>query len=292
MGLKYSTLGQFLCTSLLRKMWEVMFECHKHQFQIVSVAYIHRNPKISLQSDIHRQIIVHLENELSSLSSTFTKWIAAQNTYVEDINGWLNRCVSLQQKHTKRKRRVPPPPLRDYGPPIYVTCGVWLDKLVTLPTKEVADSIKGLTAELTHFLPRQDKSQGKGVNSDLGVNLLRDEASEEWISGFDRFRSSLVSFLAHLSNFAGSSVTMFTELQKSIEEAKIRCGQQPPKDVINSCCRPQHQPFSLTAIRLAGPYVFVLIQAMIGDAIQGLHRDKEVLLRHCHQYTVLEGEYP
>ncbi|KAK2981124.1 hypothetical protein RJ640_016293 [Escallonia rubra] len=205
-------------------MWEVMFECHKHQFQIVSVAYIHRNPKISLQSDMHRQIIVHLENELSSLSSTFTKWIAAQKTYVEVINGWLHKCVSLQQKHSKRKRRVPPPSLRNYGPPIYVTCGVWLDMLATLPTKEVADSIKGLTAEIAHFLPRQDKSQGKGVNSDLGVNLLRDEASEEWISGFDRFRSSLVSFLAHLSNFAGSSVTMFTELQKSIEEAKSNFG--------------------------------------------------------------------
>ncbi|KAA8550044.1 hypothetical protein F0562_001728 [Nyssa sinensis] len=216
----------------LRRMWEVMFECHNLQFHIISIAYNNRKAKISIQSESHRQITIRLEDELSSLSTSFTKWIGAQKSYVESINGWLFKCISLPQKSSKRKRRMQPPPLRKYGPPIYVTCGVWLDMLDKLPTKEVADSIKDLAAEITRFLPRQEKNQGKhmnypqsaswqaGSNGDSAANTLRDEASEDWTTSFDCFRSSLVRFLGRLNNFAESSVKMFNELQKAIQEAK------------------------------------------------------------------------
>lgn len=212
----------------LRRMWEVMYECHKNQLQIISVAFSNSaHPKVSSQSesDSHRQSTVHLEYELNALSSSFTKWIGSQETYVQALNGWLFKCVLLQQKSTsKRKRRMQPPPLRNYGPPIYVTCGVWLDLLHNLPTKEVADSINGLAAEIAHFLPRQEKNQGRprqaAGNSDSGDNLLRVEVSEDLITGFDRLRSSLVGFLGQLNNFAGCSVKMFTDLQTSIQEAK------------------------------------------------------------------------
>uniref|UniRef100_A0A5B6ZZN6 DUF632 domain-containing protein n=1 Tax=Davidia involucrata TaxID=16924 RepID=A0A5B6ZZN6_DAVIN len=191
----------------LRRMWEVMFECQKLQFHIISIAYNNGNTKISIQSESHRQITIHLEDVLSSLSS-------------------------LPQKSSKRKRRMQAPPLRNFGPPIYATCGVWLDKLDKLPTKEVVDSIKDLAVEITRFLPLQEKNLGKGVNhphsaswqagsnGDSAANILRDEASEDWITSFDRFRSSLVRFLGRLNNFAESSVKMFNELQKAIQEAK------------------------------------------------------------------------
>ncbi|CAK9160241.1 unnamed protein product [Ilex paraguariensis] len=216
----------------LRKMWEAMYECHKLQFHIILIAHINANTKIAIQSDSHRQITIHLENELSSLSSSFAKWIGAQKSYVESIDKWLSKCVSVPQKSSKSKRKIKPPPLRNLGPPIYATCGVWLDKLGTLPTKEVSDSMKVLAAEIAHFLPRQEKNQGKGANhpnstswqagsnSDVGVSLIRDEVSEDWMTGFDTFRSSLVGFLGQLNNFAGSSVRMFTELQTAIQDAK------------------------------------------------------------------------
>ena len=111
------------------------------------------------------------------------------------------------------------PSIRNMGPPIYVTCGVWLEKLDSLPTKEVVDSIKGLVAEITRFLPLQEKNEGKGMNpahssnDEVGINLLRDEASEDWIT-------CLVGFISQLKNFAESSVKMFTELEKAIQEAK------------------------------------------------------------------------
>ncbi|GFY98867.1 bZIP transcription factor [Actinidia rufa] len=202
----------------LRRMWEVMFECHKLQL-VISIPYDKSNVKISLQSEARRQITIHLESELSCLSSSFTKWIGAQKMYVKALNGWLFKCVSLPQQSSRRKRRMRTPSIRNMGPPIYVTCGVWLEKLDSLPTKEVVDSIKGLVAEITRFLPLQEKNQGKGMNpahssnDEVGINLLRDEASEDWIT-------CLVGFIGQLKNFAESSVKMFTELEKAIQEAK------------------------------------------------------------------------
>lgn len=205
----------------LSRMWEVMFECHKLQFQIISVAYNDTHSKISIKSDSHRQITIHLENELNSLSSSFTKWISAQKVYLQAINNWLVKCVSLPQKSSRRKRRLPPPPLRNFGPPIYATCAVWLDLLAELPSKDLTDSIKSLASETSHFLPRQEKNQGKS-GSETAVNLLADDVSEDWISGFDRFRSSLVGFLGQLNNFSERSVQKYAELKKDIQDAKIK----------------------------------------------------------------------
>ncbi|XAR53664.1 hypothetical protein NMG60_11022301 [Bertholletia excelsa] len=227
-------------------MWKAMLGCHKLQLHIISI--VSGDIKISSsQSESHRQIIINLENELSFLSSSFTKWIDAQKMYVNAINQWLVKCVLLHQKSMKRKRRPEPPPLRKFGPPIYATCGVWLDKLDNPPTEEVVNSIKDLAAEISGFLPHQDKNQGKGItknhgrphsdvgsnNGDLGVNLLRDvdgvgEASMDWRTSCDGFRSSLVVFLRQLNNFAEYSVNMFTELEQGIQEAKNKYGKPKP----------------------------------------------------------------
>ncbi|XP_050223308.1 protein ALTERED PHOSPHATE STARVATION RESPONSE 1 [Mercurialis annua] len=222
----------------LSRMWEVMFECHKRQFQIITIAYNHRSAKISIQSESHREIGIHLEYELHSLSSCFSKWIGAQVSYLRAINDWLFKCVFLPQKPTKKKRRSGPSPsltLRRSGPPIYVTCGLWLEKLEALPAKEVVEAIKGLAAETSHLLPRQEKNQGKSVNvaswktengGDLGINLLRDEEASD--DGLERFRSSLERFIGQLNKFSEGCVTMFVELQKAIRDAKNPQPQAPP----------------------------------------------------------------
>lgn len=205
----------------LRKMWELMLECHKLQFHVISVSHAPGGTRITVQSDSRRQITIHLENELSSLSSTFTKWISAQKLYVESIDKWLFKCVLLPQNPSKRNKRMRPPPIRNTGPPIYMICGAWMEMIDKLPAKGVVDSIKDLEAEVAHFLPRQEKNHGKAEKyGDIGTTVSRDHVSEDWVPALDRFRTSLAGFLGQLNNFAETSVMMFSELQKSIEEAK------------------------------------------------------------------------
>ncbi|KAK4279244.1 hypothetical protein QN277_016975 [Acacia crassicarpa] len=209
----------------LSRMWEAMFECHKLQFQIMSTAYSNSRPRIAAQSELRRQMAAYLENELHSLHSSFSKWIGAQKLYLEAINGWICKCVSLQRKSSSnRKRRLQPPPLRNYGPPIYATCGVWLEKLDTLPSKDVIDSIKSLAGEIARFLPHQEKNQAKGGNmyGESMENMLRGDNSEEWVLGFDRFRASLLRFLGQLTNFGRSCVNMYAELTQAIQDAKSK----------------------------------------------------------------------
>ncbi|KAL5583016.1 hypothetical protein UlMin_015458 [Ulmus minor] len=219
----------------LSRMWDVMSECHTLQFHIISIAFNSSNAKISVHSESRRQITVRLENELNALSSRFTKWIAAQKSYFRAINEWLYKCVSIPKPKSKRNRRAQPSPLRNSGPPIYVTCGVWLEELDKLPVKEVADSMKSLATETAHFLPRHENKEGKTFpnlsswkaekNSDSVVNGLRDEASEDFITGFDHFRSSLVGFFGQLNKFAESSVKMYADIDKAIQEKKSKKSQ-------------------------------------------------------------------
>lgn len=63
------------------------------------------------------------------------------------------------------------------------------------------------------------------VGSESTVTMLRDDASEEWVSGFDRFRSSMVGFLGQLNEYAGSSVQLYEDLTKGIEDAKSKYQQ-------------------------------------------------------------------
>ncbi|XP_004291725.1 PREDICTED: uncharacterized protein LOC101301359 isoform X2 [Fragaria vesca subsp. vesca] len=222
----------------LTRMWEVMLECHKLQFLIISIAYHNGNTKISVQSDSHRQITLYLADELSNLSSSFSKWIDAQKSYLQSINGWLLKCVSIAEKSSKKKRRQPEKnPLRFCGPPIYATCGVWFDKLETLPASEVTEAINTLETEIASFVPRQERKEGKhpnysGLTSrkddsgiDSAVNMLRDEVLPSSISSFDRFQTSLAGFCGKLNKFAEASVKMYAEVQVAIQRSKSNYDQ-------------------------------------------------------------------
>lgn len=189
-----------------------MVECHKRQSLIISVSHPPKITKSKMQSDLQKQITIHLGYKLSSLSSVFTKWIGAQKIYVEAIDKWLFKCVSLTQKPSKRNRRVRPPSMRHCGPPIYMICGAWLDMIETLPSKGVEDSIKELTVEVAQLLPHQDKNS----RNEPMIDNLRDDAEPR----LECVRTSLEGFFVKLDSFAECSLRMFTELQKAIQDAK------------------------------------------------------------------------
>ncbi|CAH8381790.1 unnamed protein product [Eruca vesicaria subsp. sativa] len=211
----------------LSRMWEVMFECHKAQFRLISACHRSGNMKLNMQSELHRQVTSHLEDELRALASSFTKWIAGQKSYIKPINEWLEKCFALPQRSSRRKRRVPEYSPRNYGPPIYATCGIWLDKLEALPTKEVSSSIKALASDVARFLPRQEKNRNRKHRSGENHNdhMLQDETLEDCGPGFDRFRTSLEGFAGQLNQFAELSVKMYDELKQGIQEAKNKYEQ-------------------------------------------------------------------
>lgn len=202
----------------LSRMWEVMFECHKAQFQLISACHRRGNIKLNMQSELHRQVTSHLESELSALASSLTKWITGQRSYIKAIHEWLEKCVVLPRPSKRKRRAHQQPVLRNLGPPIYATCAIWLEKLETLPAKEVSGSIKALASDVARFLPRQEKNRSKKHGSD---HMLRDETLEDCGPGFDRFRTSLEVFAGQLNQFAESSVKMYEELEQGIQEAKI-----------------------------------------------------------------------
>ncbi|KAE8732657.1 Late embryoproteinsis abundant (LEA) hydroxyproline-rich glycoprotein family, putative isoform 1 [Hibiscus syriacus] len=231
----------------LSRMWEVMSECHRRQFQIISVAYKNGTMKISSLSESHRPITAHLEHELSSLFSSFTKWIGALKAYLKTINSWLGKCVSIPPKLKRSKRKnFKTELLRARGPPIYKTCGSWYDKLDSLEPsiKQVSDSIKLLAADTSGFLPHQEKNEGKNAdrpyappgnndNSDSAINMSREddvkentEISDSTYNMFrddalkDSFGTSLVFFIGQLKSFAEASVKMYAELDREIRQAK------------------------------------------------------------------------
>ncbi|KAF3556384.1 hypothetical protein F2Q69_00012493 [Brassica cretica] len=202
----------------LSRMWEVMFECHKAQFQLISACHRRGNIKLNMQSELHRQVTSHLESELSALASSLTKWITGQRSYIKAIHEWLEKCVVLPRPSKRKRRAHQQPVLRNLGPPIYATCAIWLEKLEALPAKEVSGSIKALASDVARFLPRQEKNRSKKHGSD---HMLRDETLEDCGPGFDRFRTSLEVFAGQLNQFAESSVKMYEELEQGIQEAKI-----------------------------------------------------------------------
>lgn len=212
-------------------MWEVMLNAHKLQFNIISVAYNSGNSYFSLQSESHQQLTMLLGTELNNLRSSFAKWINSQKSYVRAINSWLLKCVSpFQQKSSKRSRHEEFSATKHLPPPVFVTCQDWLSKLDELPTSNVENGIRGLEMVTTRFLPKQDKSQNKKLNSTLSwkgegtgeaaFNLLPREAPLDWNSGFESLQKSLITFFEQFYSFAEESFKKSVELQVSVNKAK------------------------------------------------------------------------
>lgn len=217
----------------LSRMWERMFECHKLQFKTISIAYNSESSKISTQSESHRLAALHLENELNSLCSSFTKWMGAHKCYLKAIYGWLLKCVFPLQRKSSRRRQTQFSPRQLIAPPIFITCRDWLKGLEDLEKKEAAvvDAIKDLAVIITCFFPWQEKTHKKNPLSAFSsvpwktdssyeaVQTHRNEPAVDWNLCLQRLQSSLVWFFDRLNDFADSSLKMYAVLRDSIKEA-------------------------------------------------------------------------
>ncbi|KAJ0977553.1 hypothetical protein J5N97_013027 [Dioscorea zingiberensis] len=221
----------------LIRMWEKMLDCHKHQYNILLSLCNNGTTGISVMPESHQQAVLLLEFELNSLGSNFTKWISAHKSYLEAINGWLHKCVyPLRHKSSRRRKNLEFSPRSDGAPPIFVTCGDWLEFLndKDFPTRKVEVAIQALVGITVKFLPHQAKSHGniskfslsrkegrsEELEKDIWTNETPEELSQEPRQDLDSLLSGLVIFIDQLKIFAESSLDKYVALQKSIDAAR------------------------------------------------------------------------
>uniref|UniRef100_A0A1D1XEW1 Histidine ammonia-lyase n=1 Tax=Anthurium amnicola TaxID=1678845 RepID=A0A1D1XEW1_9ARAE len=215
----------------LSRMWGVMLECHKLQFDIISVACNNGNSKVLMQSDYRRQAAILLEYELNGLNSSLNKWMAAHKSYLRAIYGWLVKCVfPVKQSQKPRKRNTEFSPWGvGIAPPIFVTCRHWLDVLEQLPLKDITDAIKRLAVATTNSLPHQDKNNRNSRILFSSLKIGRSELSdddqmhEDQVDRtlcLDTWQKDLKSFLGQFKTFADASVEMYGNLGQAIEDAR------------------------------------------------------------------------
>ncbi|XP_020583521.1 uncharacterized protein LOC110026760 isoform X2 [Phalaenopsis equestris] len=219
----------------LTRMWAVMLECHKNQHKLISDASNNISSKVSVHSESHQQATLHLQQELNSLSSNFSKWLSKHKSYLKAINNWLLKCVLMPPAPKQKSSRRRPPqfsPRTDIAPPIFVTCRNWLDLMDELPEQEVEDAISDLIEVTGLFLPRTEKGNGS-LRSTFSLSrrvkggehyeeIERNDVSVDWSLNYDSLQSSLVVFFDRLKSFAESSLVKYEALEKAILEARFR----------------------------------------------------------------------
>lgn len=203
-----------------------MLECHRRQRSISEKVTTEDFRNLS-HSDSRKQAALKLQNELNFLSSSFAKWISAHEFYLQSINNWLRKCVSMvpTRQRSSKKRREPFDPVRHGAPPIFATCQKWLEGLNRLPTKEVNNGVKGLASLLTEFMPHKEKKNkllnvspsGKlGGTDGLKEELLRNGSSANRNLGTQGL-CPLEAFLKQMVIFSAESVELYSGLRNTTD---------------------------------------------------------------------------
>ncbi|KAF8406691.1 hypothetical protein HHK36_008782 [Tetracentron sinense] len=126
----------------LVRMWKVMLECHRNQFQAIAEAksldVIAFNKKFD---DAHLEALVQLGQELMNWISSFSSWIGSQKGFVRALNSWLLKCIFYEPEETP-DGIAPFSPGRIGAPPVFVICNHWSQAMERISEKEVVDAMR------------------------------------------------------------------------------------------------------------------------------------------------------
>ncbi|KAL6902236.1 hypothetical protein ACP4OV_005112 [Aristida adscensionis] len=208
----------------LTRMWATMLECHRQQHEIIKMLSNGGNMKVLIRSESQFQATLLLQVELNTLCSNFQKWIASHKSYLHSLNSWLLKCVkSLRSRKKSRKKEADIPITKYVVAPIFKTCESWINLLDGLPTEDLEGAIKGLAADISHSVPRQERRRG---SSKLTFSLSRSGSLNGEMEGIHRngpvdLQSSLEIFLGKLEFFSNASLQSYIGLTEEIETAKV-----------------------------------------------------------------------
>ncbi|KAK9096723.1 hypothetical protein Sjap_022220 [Stephania japonica] len=208
------------------RMWKDMLECHHAQYITISLAYHAKISTGPMDRESHRQVCLQLEHEIECFGVSFANWIAAHQSYVEALNGWLQTCIILPQERSNRRRAFSP--RRDLAPSIFVLCRDWAAGTKGLPAEEVTNAIKGFASEL-HVTRQVEEEQHEtrvetnheGSAENNGETESREDESSNQSCNMSSIQASLVKLLDKLTKFAEASRKMYEEIRQSAEAAQV-----------------------------------------------------------------------
>ncbi|XP_042402753.1 protein ALTERED PHOSPHATE STARVATION RESPONSE 1-like [Zingiber officinale] len=209
----------------LIRMWKAMLESHHTQFIKISLAYYAKTSAVATQSEVYKQALVHLERELEYFSSRFANWVDAHKSYVEALNGWLQKCILQPQERRKGRKKPLFPPRQAISPPIFVVLSDWLSGLNSIPTEELLDSIKGTVLVIHDALEHQVEDNKAGKVPDepekIGEPDSKGEVSCKRHLNLDGLQTSLTCVFDRLTKFSEAALKVYEDVKQSNEIACI-----------------------------------------------------------------------
>ncbi|XP_074567940.1 uncharacterized protein LOC141824531 [Curcuma longa] len=209
----------------LTKMWKAMLECHHTQFIKISLAYHAKTSAAATQSEVYKQALIHLERELEYFGSRFLNWDDAHKSYVEALNGWLQKCILQPQERRKGRKKPLFPPRQAISPPIFVVCSDWLSGLNSLPAEELLDSIKGAVSVIHNALEHQVEHKEIDKVPDELEKLREPESKEDSNCkkhlNLDNLQASLTRVFDRLTKFSEGALKVYEDVKQSDEIARV-----------------------------------------------------------------------
>ncbi|KAL3736705.1 hypothetical protein ACJRO7_025619 [Eucalyptus globulus] len=150
-------LTELICG--LIRMWRSMLKCHQKQFQAImesKVRVLKANTGSRGESSL--RATVELEIQLLNWSSCFNRWVNAQKSYVESLNGWLLRCIDRKPEVTA-DGVAPFSPSRMGAPPVFVICNDWFQSIERISQKRVNHAMRDFASRIHELWERQDEEQ-------------------------------------------------------------------------------------------------------------------------------------
>lgn len=206
-----------------------MLKCHQKQFQAIMESKTQSLKfNTGLERDEGLKAILELEKELLNWCSQFNNWVKTQKSYVENLNGWLIRCLLNEPEETD-DGVVPFSPSRMGAPPVFIICNDWHQAMTRISEKGVADSMQGFAQQLHELWERQDEAQRQRIRTEYlkkdfekQLRTLRTEMGGSEHHGHDK-----VSTKAALSKLSSDSgVSPLDDLKVDLDSMKKRLHEE------------------------------------------------------------------
>ncbi|KAK2443905.1 hypothetical protein QL285_014969 [Trifolium repens] len=212
----------------LIRMWKFMLQCHQKQFQAIMES---KTQSLKLNNGLQREeglkVIIELEKELLNWCTQFNNWVRTQKSYVENLNGWLIRCL-LNEPEETADGVVPFSPGRIGAPPAFIICNDWNQAMNRISERGVADAMGEFAQKLHELWERQDEEQRRKIRAEyLTKDFEKQLRAMRAEMGSSKHEHDKVSGKTALSKFTSDNgVSPLDDLKVDLDTMKKRLHEE------------------------------------------------------------------